>query len=260
MQREGCQRLGHDPLRQSVGPDDLQVRSLRHRRAHFRSAGVHARRHQADRLPGERRRGGKPQRPDLRGRNGQLRQVVRVLPDARAGQSGGRWHRVFGTGPDLPRRLPHALGEQHAVHEHRGFHDGQQADMVHQALRGRTEQWHAVAGRCLAHWRTVFGEYRGDRTAGRHGSAQSDNGKMPTELPPVVDRRLLEFRAVVREPRRRRQDRAFAVQSARSERVLPRHPSFRDRTYEGPTASSNSLADLAMYYWIHDLRPTVPDQ
>jgi len=30
--------------------------------------------------------------------------------------------------------------------------------------------------------------------------------------------------------------------------------------YEGPTATSNSLADLAMYYWIHDLRPSVPDQ
>jgi type IV pilus assembly protein PilY1 len=30
--------------------------------------------------------------------------------------------------------------------------------------------------------------------------------------------------------------------------------------YEGPTATTNSLADLAMYYWIHDLRPTVPDQ
>ena len=35
LQREGCQRLGHDPLRQSVGPDDLQVRSIWHQRAHF---------------------------------------------------------------------------------------------------------------------------------------------------------------------------------------------------------------------------------
>jgi len=30
--------------------------------------------------------------------------------------------------------------------------------------------------------------------------------------------------------------------------------------YEGSTATSNSLADLAMYYWIHDLRPTLADQ
>src|SRR5207344_685625 len=30
--------------------------------------------------------------------------------------------------------------------------------------------------------------------------------------------------------------------------------------YEGPTAYSNSLSDLAMYYWIRDIRPTVPDQ
>jgi type IV pilus assembly protein PilY1 len=30
--------------------------------------------------------------------------------------------------------------------------------------------------------------------------------------------------------------------------------------YEGPTATSNSLADLAMYYWIRDIRPTLADQ
>ncbi len=30
--------------------------------------------------------------------------------------------------------------------------------------------------------------------------------------------------------------------------------------YEGPTASSNNLADLAMYYWIRDIRPGVADQ
>jgi type IV pilus assembly protein PilY1 len=30
--------------------------------------------------------------------------------------------------------------------------------------------------------------------------------------------------------------------------------------YEGPTATSNSLADLAMYYWIRDIRPGIPDQ
>ena len=30
--------------------------------------------------------------------------------------------------------------------------------------------------------------------------------------------------------------------------------------FEGPTAYSNSLSDLAMYYWIRDIRPTVPDQ
>ncbi len=29
----------------------------------------------------------------------------------------------------------------------------------------------------------------------------------------------------------------------------------RARTYEGPTATSNSLADLAMHYWINDIRP-----
>ena len=29
--------------------------------------------------------------------------------------------------------------------------------------------------------------------------------------------------------------------------------------YEGPTATSNSLADLAMYYWIRDLRPSLVD-
>ena len=30
--------------------------------------------------------------------------------------------------------------------------------------------------------------------------------------------------------------------------------------YEGPTAYSNSLSDLGMYYWIRDIRPTVPNQ
>jgi len=30
--------------------------------------------------------------------------------------------------------------------------------------------------------------------------------------------------------------------------------------YEGPTATSNNLADLAMYYWIRDIRPTIADQ
>jgi type IV pilus assembly protein PilY1 len=30
--------------------------------------------------------------------------------------------------------------------------------------------------------------------------------------------------------------------------------------YEGSTATSDSLADLAMYYWIHDLRPSVADK
>lgn len=30
--------------------------------------------------------------------------------------------------------------------------------------------------------------------------------------------------------------------------------------YEGTTATSNNLADLAMYYWIRDIRPSVPDK
>ena len=30
--------------------------------------------------------------------------------------------------------------------------------------------------------------------------------------------------------------------------------------YEGPTATSNSLADLAMYYWIRDIRPGIADK
>ena len=52
---------------------------------------------------------------------------------------------------------------------------------------------------------------------------------------------------------------------------MPRQPAGTDRTslpgatfprpyYEGPTATSNSLADLAMYYWIRDIRPDLADK
>ena len=36
--------------------------------------------------------------------------------------------------------------------------------------------------------------------------------------------------------------------------------SFPRPYYEGPTATSNNLADLAMYYWIRDIRPRIRRQ
>ena len=99
-----------------------QVRPLcsQRQRRHVRAAGLHARRHQAVRLSStaggaSRRRSGMPERPHRRAGDGQFRQLVRVLPDADAVDEGGLRHRVLGVGTKLPRRLPHALGEQSAT-------------------------------------------------------------------------------------------------------------------------------------------------
>ena len=70
--------------------------------------------------------GGQSQRPHVRAGDDQLRQLVLVLPDADPVDEGRVRHRVLGAGPELARRLPHAAGEQHAVHERQGLHDRQQ--------------------------------------------------------------------------------------------------------------------------------------
>ena len=142
---QGRRGLGHDALREPVGPDDVQVRSLRHGRGDLRSAGLHARRHQAVGVPRQRRRGGQSQRSHLRAGNGQLRQLVRVLPHADPVDESGVGHRVLRARPELARRLPHALGERHAVHERQGLHHREQADLVHQRLQGQPR---TAARRC----------------------------------------------------------------------------------------------------------------
>ena len=105
---QGFRRLGNDSLREPVGPDDLQVRPLRHRRVDVRSAGVHARRHQVDGHPRQRRVGRQSQRPHVCGGDAELRHLVLVLPDADPDDAGSDRHRLFGAGPELPRRLSHA--------------------------------------------------------------------------------------------------------------------------------------------------------
>ena len=227
---QGRRGLGHDSLREPVGPDHLQVRPLRDGRGDVRSAGVHARRHQAGGLPRQRRRRGQPQRPHVRAGDGEFRQLVRVLPHADPVDEGGLRHRVLGARPEFAGRLPHALGERHAVHERQGFHRREQADVAHQRLQGEPERRHAVAGRDVARRRALRRQSRRLGTAGRHGPARSRDRKVPAELPPAVDRRLLELDAVVRVARRRRPDGAVARQPAGRDRVHAREPTSRGLT------------------------------
>ena len=109
-----------------------------------------------------------------------------------------------------------------------------------------------------AMWRVgelFAGNLAGSTLPGATDPLDPVTGKVPAQLPPVVDRRLLELDALLRVARQRRPDGALARESARVRRGSRPDRSFPRPYYEGPTATSNSLADLAMYYWIRDLRP-----
>ncbi len=115
---------GTAPCASRLGPDDLQVRPLRHRRRpRVRPAGIHARRHHADRaflVNGV--AAANPSGRTLCAGDGQFRQVVCVLPDPDAGDEDRGRHRVFGAERgERARRLPHAVGKRRRFSQRQAF-------------------------------------------------------------------------------------------------------------------------------------------
>jgi hypothetical protein len=191
-------------------------------------------RHQAVRIPGQRRLGGEPERPHLRAGDGELRQLVCVLPHADPVDESGVRHRVLGARPELARRLPHAVGERHAVHERQGLHRRQQADLVHERLQGQPERRHSAARRHVARRRAVRRQPRRQRPHRGNRSARPRDRQMPAEFPSAVDRRLLEQHAVVHVARQQRRDGAVACQ-----------PSRRNGIHAGPALPPPVRRDVA---------------
>ncbi len=254
---QGRRRLGNHALREPVGPDDLQVRPLRHERVDVRSAGVHAHRHQVDGHSRERRVRRQSQRPHVCAGDAELRHLVFVLPDADPDDAGSVRHRILGAGPELPRRLSYAARERHAVHEHQGLHHRQQDDLVHQALRGEPEQRHQSAGRRVAHRRALLGQSRGLDASGCHRPARSGDRKMPAELPPAVDRRLLELDDRLHVPRQQRQDGSRPSPICRARRDSPSGRTSRDRiTKDRPRPATASRTSPCTTGFATSARPS----
>ena len=148
----------------------------------------------------------------------EFRPVLCVQPDPRARDANRRRPGILELRRHEPiaRGLPHALGEQQRhgwISQRQGFRLRERGDLVHQVLRGVPEQWHAVAG-CDVPDRAVFFE-RELRSARRHRPARSEHRQVPVELPPAVDRRLLERRALVRKRRRHGPDGSCAAAARR---------------------------------------------
>ena len=252
---QGRRGLGHVALHQPMGSDDLQVRSLRDRSGDVRSAGLHARRYQVGGIPRQRVRRGQSQRSHLCAGNGQFRQLVCVLPHADTVDEGGVGHRVLRARPELAGRLPHALGEQHALHERQGFHEREQADVAHQRVQGQSEWRHAACRtRCGASASFSRAISRARRLPGATDPLDPVTGKCQPNF------HLLStdgyWNSTLSYASRGNDDQTVPV-LANLPGATGFTPSsnFRRPYYEGPTATSNSLADLAMYYWIRDLRP-----
>ena len=205
----------------------------------------------------DRRRRSQSQRPHLCAGDGQLREVVCVLPNADPCDEDGRRHRLFGADREERARGFHTLSREQRRRQLPNvapFNAAEQGNLVQRSSTrldagGSTPLPDAV-------WR--IGEYFSNSRqlgpAGRRRSARSGHRAVPAELPPDVDRRLLELRP--RRPARR------STTRTRSCRPLPGPvPGFTPGSafprpyYEGPTPTSNTLADLAMHYWIRDIRP-----
>ncbi len=251
-----------------LGSDDLQVRSLRHRSGHVASTRRRSRGSTSQPAGFLVNGGGRRQIPAAAAvrcaGDGQLRQVVRVLPDPHPGDEDRGGHRVFGAERgQRARRLPHALGKRHRRHvPERGRRSTatQKTDVVHQLLRGRPA-WN-FKRRCPM---PCFASANISRTpatsrpAGRDRSARCQPRASASRIttccrPTATGTCQLDAAGSVGD-----QDRTVPGNLPGPIAGFTPGSPFPRPYFEGPTPTSNSLADLAMHYWITDLRPDLAD-
>ena len=258
---EGRRGLGHDALRERNGirrptstfataPAAATFDPQAFTRVDIKSAGFL--------VNGVRR--GQSQRPHVCAGDDQFRQLVRVLPHADPVDEGGVRHRVLGARPELARRLPHALGEQHALHERQGLHHARTSrpgsptstrsipnngtplpdamwrigelfagNLAGSGLPGATDPLDPVTGKCQPNFHLLSTDGYWNSTLS-YTSRGNDDQTVP------------------------------ALANLPGATGFTPGANFPRPYYEGPTATSNSLADLAMYYWIRDLRPAIADK
>ncbi len=192
--------------------------------------------------------------------DGQLRQVVRVLPDPDPGDEDRRRHRVLGVERrERARRFPHALGKRQrdgGFSQHQAVSTRRpQGRTGSPFLCGRAQLRHAAARRRLPHRRILL-ELRHSGLPGATDPLDATTGMCQPNYHLLSTDGYWNYSPLARAVSATRTRPCPAVLPGADPRLHAGQSVSRAPTTREPTATSNTLADLAMKYWISDIRPT----